>query len=168
MIYSISRCGNFTPQSGTTLIELIVSIVVISVALTGLMMTISLSMRHSSDGFVQIRAAELAQAYMDMLVTMEYDAGCIVSEEESARNSFNSLNCFENYSPKVDGWIEDSPPWNVNATLGGDYSSYQVNFYVDNSTSAQLDGKQGKMIHVDVLMPSRVETIRFSTFRARF
>lgn len=154
-------------QSGATLIELIVSIVVISVALTGLMMTISISMRHSADGFVQIRAAELAQAYMDMLVTMEYDADCTVSsitpgcQEEDERNIFNSLKCFQSC-----GRITDSIPWNVNATLGSSYDAYEVEFEVTTST---LNGTQGKMIQVDVIIPARDdETISFSTFRAAF
>jgi MSHA pilin protein MshD len=170
------------PQNGTTLIELIVSIVVISVALTGLMMTISLSMRHSADGFVQIRAAELAQAYMDMLVTMEYDANCTVTNFTQSgdnncgdyRNQFTSLDCYEQCLD-VNGydWISDETPWNVEMVLNGyEYDNYQVRFRIQKnepiSDVSNSFSVEGKLIEVYVQPGAVHDEIGFSTFRAAF
>lgn len=178
------------PQSGATLIELIVSIVVISVALTGLMMTISISMRHSADGFVQIRAAELAQAYMDMLVTMEYQPEnntnpllnplsqldlndfCGNTTEypgniERENDMFYSIACYEYYdfNGTDRSWIEDMPPRKIGGQLVHNYDNYGVRFRVSPDT---LNSVTGRLIEVRV-SPSPVhEEIVFSTFRAPF
>lgn len=177
-----------TRQSGATLIELIVSIVVISIALTGLMLTISLSMKHSSDAFIQIRAAELAQAYMDMLVTMEYhsdnlDQDCgSDSPGESHRDDglFHSLSCYENYADKVDVWIIDFPPWNIGGTdtIGQKYSNYCVRFRIENGLAIPdttgAYGVQGKMIYVNIAhnppqdCQNPDDDMSFATFRADF
>ncbi|GAB6057785.1 type IV pilus modification PilV family protein [Desulfonatronum parangueonense] len=163
----IKQFKDAKPQSGATLIELVISIVVISIALTGLMLTISLSLRHSSDAFVQIRAAELAQAYMDMLVSMEYNEDCVVPENSNYRDLFNSLKCFEDYDPKTNGWIIDITPWNVSSMLDQRYEAYSVHFQVTDTP--QLYGTSGKWIYVNIVIPYRNdETISFSTFRAEF
>lgn len=61
-----SRCNGFT------LIELIVFIVIISIALTGLISVFNQSIINSTDPVVQIRAIECAQAKMDEILARKY------------------------------------------------------------------------------------------------
>lgn len=61
-------------QSGFTLIELIVFIVVIGVALSGVLLAVNQATSHSADPMIQIRAAELGQTYLDEILPKKFDA----------------------------------------------------------------------------------------------
>ena len=55
-------------QRGTTLVEMVVSIVILSVASTGILMVIAQSARYSSDPMVREQAVAIAQAYMEEIL----------------------------------------------------------------------------------------------------
>ena len=61
-------------QRGVSLIELIVFIIVISVASTALFQVYSYSQIRSVDPLIRIRAFELAQARLDEILALKYDA----------------------------------------------------------------------------------------------
>jgi len=58
----------FRRQGGATLIEMVVSIVIISVSLTAVMMVIVQVGRSSADPMVRTQATAIAQAYMDEIL----------------------------------------------------------------------------------------------------
>lgn len=58
---------------GFTLIEVIVVIVVLAIALTGVTLVIHRAVIQSPEGLVQTRAMELAQAYLDEILTKRFD-----------------------------------------------------------------------------------------------
>ncbi|WP_018403719.1 type IV pilus modification PilV family protein [Marinobacter gelidimuriae] len=60
-------------QKGTTLIELVMTIVIISVAIAGVVGAFSLIVGRSADPLNQVRAVALAQLYYDELVSVYYD-----------------------------------------------------------------------------------------------
>jgi len=60
-------------ERGTTLVELIVTIVILSIALTGVVFAIQGGLSRSSDPMVQLRAVALAQAYIDEIMGKRYD-----------------------------------------------------------------------------------------------
>jgi MSHA pilin protein MshD len=55
-------------QQGATLIEMVISIVIISVTVTALMMVISQVARSSSDPMIRVQATSIARAYMDEIL----------------------------------------------------------------------------------------------------
>lgn len=59
-------------QRGLTLIELIVAMVVISVALVGVMSVINYTTRHSADPMLRHQAIAIAEAYMEEIFLKEY------------------------------------------------------------------------------------------------
>ena len=59
---------NFSRQGGATLIEMVVSIVIISVSLTAVMMVIVQLGRSSADPMVRTQATAIAQAYMEEIL----------------------------------------------------------------------------------------------------
>lgn len=61
-------------QRGVSLIELVVFLVVISIASSALMATYAYSVRNSADPIVAVRALELAQAKLDEILALKYDA----------------------------------------------------------------------------------------------
>ena len=59
---------NIHQQLGATLIEMVVSIVIISVSLTAVMMVIVQVGRSSADPMIRTQATAIAQAYMDEIL----------------------------------------------------------------------------------------------------
>lgn len=60
-------------QRGITLIELVITIVVLSIALTAITLTLSEGISRSSDTLLELRAVALAQAYLDEVVGKRFD-----------------------------------------------------------------------------------------------
>jgi MSHA pilin protein MshD len=69
----------FNKQRGVTLVELIITIVILSIALVGLSLAISSGLGQSSNTLFELRAAALGQAYLDEILSKKFD--------ERSRNS---------------------------------------------------------------------------------
>jgi|GEM_PF-355888 len=65
---------NSMRQYGVSIIELIVFIVVISVAGTALFKSFNFSAKHNADPLIQVRALEAAQSKLDEILALKYDA----------------------------------------------------------------------------------------------
>ena len=61
-------------QKGVSLIEMIVFIIVIGIASSALFATYTYSLMHNTDPLIQVRALELAQARLDEVLALKYDA----------------------------------------------------------------------------------------------
>lgn len=70
-------------QKGISLIELVIFIVILSVALTGITLIYINTTRHSADPMVRIRSIELAQSTLEEILLKSYDhntpvgGGCV-------------------------------------------------------------------------------------------
>jgi MSHA pilin protein MshD len=62
-----------TGEQGVTLIELVVFIIVISIALGAMLSVYNYSVRHSIDPLVRVRLVELAQSQLDVVLGAAYD-----------------------------------------------------------------------------------------------
>lgn len=74
-----SSTGNSSRQSGLTLIEMIATIVILAVALSGVSLAIQNALSRSGRELIQLRAVELAQSYLDEILGKRFD-------ENSANN----------------------------------------------------------------------------------
>jgi MSHA pilin protein MshD len=63
----------FHGESGVTLVELIVTIVIIGIALLGVSFSVQYGTRNSADTLIQVRATALAQAYLDEVLSKRFD-----------------------------------------------------------------------------------------------
>jgi MSHA pilin protein MshD len=61
-------------QKGVSLIEMIVFIIVLGIASSALFATYNYSLMHNTDPLIQVRALELAQAKLDEIIALKYDA----------------------------------------------------------------------------------------------
>lgn len=66
-------------QAGITLVELVATIVILSISLIGIVATLNLGVSQSSNTLFELRATALAQAYLDEILSKKYD--------ERSRNS---------------------------------------------------------------------------------
>ena len=60
-------------QAGITLVELIVSIVVIAVAVSGVLLAVQFTTRHSADPMIRQQAVAIADAYMEEILLKPYE-----------------------------------------------------------------------------------------------
>jgi len=60
-------------QQGVTLVELVISIVVLSIAMVAMMNSFSISMSHSADPLWRNKSLKLAQLYLDEILAKKYD-----------------------------------------------------------------------------------------------
>lgn len=61
-------------QNGVSLIEMIVFIIVVGIASSALFVTYNYSLLHNTNPLIQVRALELAQAKLDEVLALKYDA----------------------------------------------------------------------------------------------
>ncbi len=60
-------------QIGVTLVELILSIVIISIALTGILTVMNLTVSHSADPVVRHQSISIAESYLEEILLQSYD-----------------------------------------------------------------------------------------------
>ncbi len=114
-----SRAGTGTRpyggDAGITLIELIVAMVVISVALTGILLVINYTTRNSADPVLRHQAIAIAEAYMEEITLKNFTDPDV--DGEGSRALFDDV---DDYDGLVDNGAVDQ---NGNAITGlGNYT----------------------------------------------
>ncbi|MDL0433312.1 type II secretion system protein [Marinobacter sp. TBZ242] len=159
-------------QRGATLVELVMTIVIISVAIAGVVGAFALISGRSADPLNQTRAVELAQLYMDEIISKKYDdatpqggspkyAGtCNIGPEGGeTRDSYDDVDDYHNTS--------DSPPESAEAVLNG-YSGFVVDVtVVCAGDEVGLPVSEAKRIGLAITAPGG-QAFSFSAYRANF
>ena len=87
-------------QAGVTLVELVISIVIISVALVGVLLVMNQTTRHSADPLVQHQAVAAAQSYLEEILLKGFrdpslapdpDAGKVCPGAEGGRALYDNV-----------------------------------------------------------------------------
>ncbi|AOY88875.1 MSHA biogenesis protein MshD [Marinobacter salinus] len=159
-------------EQGATLVELVITIVIISVAIAGVVGAFSLITGRSADPLNQTRAIELAQLYMDEILTRKYDdstsqggvpkysGACnIQTEAGETRATFDDVDDY-------DGLI-DSPPRSAEGALTG-YNGFSVSIsVVCAGAEVGLPASEAKRIDLDITAPGN-QSFVLSAYRANF
>jgi MSHA pilin protein MshD len=163
-------------QRGATLIELIITIVIISVAIAGVVGAFSLIAGRSADPLNQTRAVSLAQLYMDEILARRYadaspngggsvggadtDCGSPGPDGTETRSTFDDVDDYHN--------LQDRPPENgeEQALTGYDGFGVEVSVSCDGG-AVDLGSQQAKRIDVVITDPSS-QTYLFTAFRGNF
>jgi MSHA pilin protein MshD len=103
---------------GTTLVELIVSIVVISVALSGVLMVIVRNTSASADPMIWHQATAIAEAYLEEVLTKNFTANGV----EASRNLYDDVMDYNG--------INETPPRDQNGTAIAALAGYTVSVEV--------------------------------------
>lgn len=81
------------PQRGATLVELIVSIVIISIGLAGVMLVMDRTTRSSADPMIQYQAIAIAEAYLEEALLKEFtDPDGLGGETRATYDDVNDYN----------------------------------------------------------------------------
>ena len=85
-------------RRGFTLIEAIVAIVVVSVALTGVLLAVRTSVMNSADPVVQRQMLAIAQQYMEEIALKPYAPAANSAPVGCARDTYNDIGDYHGYS----------------------------------------------------------------------
>jgi MSHA pilin protein MshD len=179
----LNRVAGVAGSHGFTLIELIVTMLIISIAALGVTYVLGLGLQHQADPMWQVKAVALAQAYAEEIASRRYDEQtpsggvppCSPSTTPcSAAGAFDDGESRAEYDDidDYDG-VLDKPPRDTDGNPLPEYASYQVAVAVAYATPAQasvlgLDsGTDAKIVTITVSNPEG-GAMSFSTLRGNF
>lgn len=149
---------------GFTLIELIIFIVIVGIATTGLFSAINQHNLSSVDPIYQVRALELAQARLDEIIGKRYD-------ENSPNGGFPPCDSGETGAVACDSLnaadaadLDDVDDYHGFNTVPASYSGFTLNVNVSGQI---LSGQPTKLIRVTVTPPVG-EPVDLSAYKANF
>ena len=159
-------------QNGATLVELVITIVIISVAIAGVVGAFALITGRSADPLNQTRAVELAQLYMDEILTQRYDnqtpvggmppysGSCNIGPESGeTRAGFDDVDDYHN--------LTDDPPATLQGPVAG-YTGFSVSVTVACAGGqVGLASEDAKRIDLTITAPGG-QDFAFSAYRANF
>ncbi len=169
-------------QSGFTLVELIVFIIVVSLAVTGVVLVINRTVTQAPEALVRTRALEIAQAYLDEIATKRYDENTgqggvprCDSTDPGARPCSNVLGPEAGETRAVfddtDDYhgLDDSPPRDASGNPFPGYAGYRVQVSVAYAgTEVGLaNDRLAKRVTLIVTTPLG-DTIPVSVYRGNF
>ena len=156
---------------GFSLIELVITIVVLGIAISALSRSLFTNIGRNADPLWQSKATQLAQAYLDEILAMRYaDASplgggsvgaCSIDGNEADETSRSLYDDVDDYHG-----LNESGDFLDTAT-SSDYSQYTINIQVrcrDHNNAASINSK---WILLTITAPGN-NALRFSAFRGDF
>jgi MSHA pilin protein MshD len=166
---------------GATLVELVITIVLMSLVLVAIASTLSFSSSRSADLLYQVKLVELGQAYLEEILTKRFDensplggvpacspstVACgAIGLEEAGRTQFDDVDDYH--------LLNESPPLDPDGIVRQNYVGYRVDVQVAYVTEAQrtalvLDEvTDAKLIRVTIVPPTG-SSLEFSAYKGNF
>jgi len=155
---------------GFSLIEMVITILVLGIALSALSRTLFGNVGRSADPLWQSKATHLAQAYLDEILAMRYSeasplggssmGSCSVDGPEAGetRALFDDVDDYHNLSETGDF---------LDTSTTSDYSQYSVNVQVNCVDHTDTAATNSKQVLLTIIAPGN-NRLRFSVFRGDF
>jgi MSHA pilin protein MshD len=133
-------------QRGATLIELVITIVIISISVGAVIGTMSRMIGHSADPMIEAQAVAIAESYLEEIMLKPYldPSGAVCPAAVGARSTWNNV-C--DYNGLVDNGAKDQ---SGAAPSGLDLSAYTVRVTVSLTASLNNLSGSGQVLRVDV------------------
>ncbi len=168
-------------QKGVTLIELVISIVILSIALVAVMNSFSVSMKHSADPLWRNKTLKLAQLYLDEILSKNYDHATPVGgvppvaaplctglgpETGETRATFNDVDDYHNYGITDPS---DARPTSLTTALHASYDNYTATVTVscDGTTVGASGNNHAKKITLTITPPGQSAVV-FAAYKGNF
>lgn len=153
----INRCNlKFYNHSGVSLVEMIVFIVVVSIALLALVGVYNQAMVNNADPIIRVRALEAAQSKLDEILALKYDSATPTGGIPAC-NTAGGVPCNNTKDPAL------LPDYND----VDDFNGWSDTFSGFTRTVTVTTNDNIKLVTVRVTTP-RMETISLSVERANF
>lgn len=170
-------------QSGFTMVELIMTIVIMGIASVGIFSALSFGLAHQADGLPRAQAVALAQAYFDEIMAKRYDENSAVGglpPSSVATTACSAPGSFDDGESRaqfddVDDYhsLDDQPPRYADGTTITAYASFRVQVSVRYVTAGEAislgvaSTSDAKVIDLTISSPTATGT-RFFLVRANF
>lgn len=150
---------NMSKQSGTTLIELVVAIVIISIAASAILGVMTMNIGHSADPMIRHQAVAIAEAYLEEIALRSF-ADPDGVDGEASRDLFDDVDDY-------DGLVDVGARNQFDVALAG-LDDYTVTVAVAPS-SALPSIASGDLFRIDVTVthPLGID-FTVSAYRADF
>lgn len=129
---------------GFTLIELIISIVVVSIALGGVLLAVNYTVTHSADPMLQHQAVAIAESYLEEILLKSF-ADPDGSEVGESRGNYDDVDDYDGLS---DGGAKDQRGNGISGL-----ENYTVEVVVANTALNGISASDSKKIIVTVRHP---------------
>jgi MSHA pilin protein MshD len=168
-------------QRGVSLVELVISIVLLGIVAAGMASAFASLMRDGTSPLWHGKAMKLGQLYLDEILAKAYDhntplggvppvaapdcsAAALGPESGETRATYNDVDDYHG--------IGDAPPVSLIGSLDSSYADYSIKISVEcDGTSVGASGQaHAKLIVVSVYPPERLslEPMVFSAYRGNF
>lgn len=170
--------------SGFTLVELVVTMVLISIAVLGITQALAFALSHQSDGLWQAKSVALAESYIEAIMARRYDettpvggvppcspsttactAPASLGSDGETRDQFDDVDDYHG--------VDDQPPLDADGNPRTEYSAYRVQVGVTYADAGQIaqygldDATDAKVVVVDVTAPGG-DTMSFPVVRGNY
>ncbi len=142
--------------SGATLVELVVFIVIVSVAVVGILQVMNFVTGHSADALVQKQAQAIAESMLEEIELQHFTASATCTGTlglNAARTSAAKVCDYNGYS--TNNGILD---FTSNTVIGG-LNAYNLNVAVANTAFAGIPAASAVLITVTVNGPSNFTAV---------
>ncbi|MCH8529784.1 MAG: type II secretion system GspH family protein [Saccharospirillum sp.] len=160
-------------QQGVTLVEMVITIVIIGIALAGTIAAFSSVVGRSSDTLIQTRTISLAQAYLDEILALPFDRATPPGGEPPFSGNCRVIGGNANNRPQfrsVDQYdgIVHSPPQLLSGLEGEGYEGFTVSISV-SCVGPEIGLPDGHAKRIDVQIGTPLnQTVVFSAYRGHF
>jgi MSHA pilin protein MshD len=167
---------------GFTLVELIITMAVISIAVLGITYALSFAFSRQSDGLWQAKSIALAESYIEDILSRRYDeatplggvppcspattaCSSVLGADGESRAQYDDVDDFDG--------VNDQPPLDADGLPRTEYAAFRVQVSVAYASAAQvadlgLDNPQdAKLINVTVTPPGE-SPMDFPVLRGNF
>jgi MSHA pilin protein MshD len=170
-----SQSAQVNKINGFSLIEMVITIVVIGIALTALTSSLFSGVGRNADPLWQAKATQLSQAYLDEILAMRYqedspigggsvgscsingaETGSGIGGGESSRSLFDDVDDYHGLSESADF---------LDTTTSSSYSGYGVSIEVECVGPTNASANNSKLIAITITSPTNQRLV-FSVFRA--
>ena len=156
-------CKQASQQSGLTLVELVISIVILSIVVVGVFSALGTLVGRSADPMIRQQSIAVAQAYLEEIQSMDFGlpgGGCPAVPGTGGRANFNNICHYHNLS--------DSGAVDQNGSSIASLANYDVTVTVTGSSNlGSLSAASAARIDVSVTGPTN-ETVIMSGYRTNY
>ena len=145
-------------QAGTTLIELVISIVIVSIAISAVLMVMSMTVGYSADPMIRYQAVAIAEAYLEEISLKAFaDPGG--GDGEASRDLYDDV---DDYHGLVDVGARNQ----FDAALPG-LGNYTVSVTVTQSALPSIAASDNYLINVTITHAANIN-FTLSAYRPNY
>jgi len=141
-------------QSGITLIELVIFMVIVGIAMAGIISSINFNIQHSADPVVKKQALAIAEALLEEVMLENFsDPDGLPNVVEASRDLYDDIDDYNNYSRNGISSINEP------ATTITGLENYNVSVVVDSTVDLNgVNGGKAKRITITITVTGPLNT----------